>query len=168
MKNNILLLGQKRKKKYFCKKLFFLVGLGIANSANLVRPPGPPRPPPFSLSLFSIALSLSRLVFEHSRRSRVCVSQFLHDSYMSRAGFEPGVYDYLLLEFAVAQKPTQPPQPNTEKYYYNKFLTFFVNSTFLSSIYFIICLVSPVILKSKIIEFEICNASRPKREKKNE
>ena len=29
---------------------------------------------------------------------------------MSRAGFKPGIYDSLLLEFAVAYKPTQPPR----------------------------------------------------------
>ena len=28
---------------------------------------------------------------------------------MSRAGIEPGIYDSLLLNFAVAHKPTQPP-----------------------------------------------------------
>ena len=29
---------------------------------------------------------------------------------MFRAGFKPGIYDSLLLEFAVAYKPTQPPR----------------------------------------------------------
>ena len=28
---------------------------------------------------------------------------------VSRAGFEPGIYDFLLLEFAVTHKHTQPP-----------------------------------------------------------
>ena len=31
---------------------------------------------------------------------------------LPQAGFEPGIYDSLLLEFAVAHKPTQPPRPD--------------------------------------------------------
>ena len=37
---------------------------------------------------------------------------------MSRAGFEPGIFDSLLLEFAVAHKPTQPPRPNENDSFY--------------------------------------------------
>ena len=33
---------------------------------------------------------------------------------MSQVGFEPGIYDSLLLEFAVAHKPTQPPRPDNK------------------------------------------------------
>ena len=34
---------------------------------------------------------------------------------MSRGGYEPGIYDSLILEFAVAHKPTQPPRPENMK-----------------------------------------------------
>ena len=33
---------------------------------------------------------------------------------LPQAGFEPGTYDSLLLEFAVTLKPTQPPLPDEE------------------------------------------------------
>ena len=34
--------------------------------------------------------------------------------FMSQVGFEPGIFDSLLLEFVVAQKPTQPPRPDNK------------------------------------------------------
>ena len=38
-----------------------------------------------------------------------------------KAGFESGIYDSLLLEFAVAHKPTQPPRLDGSKYLYDSF-----------------------------------------------
>ena len=35
----------------------------------------------------------------------------------SQAGIEPGIYDSLLLEFAVAHTPTQPPWPDKKKFF---------------------------------------------------
>ena len=37
---------------------------------------------------------------------------------MSRAGFEPEIYDSLPLEFAFAHKPTQPPRPDVNNCYW--------------------------------------------------
>ena len=42
-------------------------------------------------------------------------SNTVHSTYLfslPQMGFEPGIYDSLLLEFAVAHKPTQPPRPD--------------------------------------------------------
>ena len=36
---------------------------------------------------------------------------------LPQAGFEPGIYDSLLLEFAVAYKPTQSPRPCSIRFY---------------------------------------------------
>ena len=34
-----------------------------------------------------------------------------YNHFVPRAGFKPGTYEFLLLEFAVAHKPTRPPRP---------------------------------------------------------
>ena len=38
--------------------------------------------------------------------------------YMPQEGFKPRIYDSLLLEFAVAHKPTHPPRPDALVFVY--------------------------------------------------